>query len=115
MNLHADESPAGVSPERQIAILAILEETGLIEDETANLHTRYIDFQINAGVVLVARKIEAAEREKDSPKDVVAQVNKMVRETRIGAWLIIGSVVLAAVLTIIGQTLSILKTLGALP
>jgi hypothetical protein len=95
-------------------LMQMMEAYGVICNPIHAL-SRYTAFTISPNSVRYARELDSLERKSQEPEDIVGQVNQQVRKHPVAAWVVIGFVVLAAVLTVVSQVLNILNTLGMLP
>jgi hypothetical protein len=117
------QAPLGMLQERGLkvesseydSLMRMMETYGAIRDPINTFEGGFWGFTITPNSVLIAREIDELERKAKEPEDIVGQVNQQVRKHPVAAWIVIGFVVLAAVLTVISQVLNILNTLGWLP
>jgi hypothetical protein len=107
--------PSLVLPaETREAILGTMENLGIIDRATHAIGLRFVQFNISANSVQVARQIQEQESAKKEPEDIVEQLKGTAKSKPVLAWLIIAFVVLAAAVTFANQLLDLLTKLGVI-
>lgn len=104
----------GLTMGNRDAVLGVMEQSRIIEGVQHVRGMRFCSFIIGPQSLQVARAIEAAEDTKKEPRDIVAEVQQKANRHPFLAWLMIGSVVLAATLTIINQAAELLERFGVI-
>ncbi len=102
-------SSIGLDDANYLPVLTLLQDRGLIEEDRDLDYQRFKAFQIQPGVVSLARQIRKEDEARQEGEDIVEATKQAIRKNWLGARVILLFIVITAIITFLNQAWDLIQ------